>query len=589
MENDLNKQIESKELYFKDLALQQKQKIIEQEKREMEFKFEEAIKLLERKEKIIEWRNNRVALDLKRRQAILAEWSEEEIYHFQSNKVVLVIPEQPESHLDIHSTQIKIEALQPEDKIGSERIEEVCNMEQSRCYSENSVFEESILLDEPLELSDHESEIAVGKLIDKQSIESMQEISNEQVTPIKTEISLEEASNESSDYSILSFPRGHFGISLLHNKTRKENESIEMQLESIYMSLKNRSERLIPIRQAATNSFLKLWSTVMNMLSTATISSLFTSLGKSDINDIRFHFDVLKSFFLFGSGHFVSLVSDRLFDSNGIDINSRLSNIVACNYSEYFSDIFENVCNSSGELFDYQIKNFLDVDSFVNQYGMDLIKSFRIIYKVPAPFDSIITQTELNHYNQIFTLLLTIFQAKNAYSKIHGSSRWKSLNNPENSSQSKIIIHFMQQTGQFLNGLQNYTFHYAISTSWFKFTKQLEQIATECNILTHEFINQYTVDSLINLHSESIDEIKTKLLFNNLKLYESIEEYLFLIIKFSRSMQDLPSDSIELIHCEGNTRYKRIKQMINDEISRNKSLHETRYLTELLDHIVGKY
>jgi len=193
-----------------------------------------------------------------------------------------------------------------------------------------------------------------------------------------------------------------------------------------------------PLSLAAALSFQPLLSTQARLINAATLRVLFRS------HNLRLHFDLQRSFHLFGNGVFISRLSSALFDPDvptterqrgvvrsheelGLKIGKReawppasselrlaLMGILSdCYHAEHRMsknssrepiDLPDSLSFSIRQLSESEIEKVMDPRSL---HALDFL---RLQYTPPSPLDAVITTKTLEKYDTIFKFLLRIMR-----------------------------------------------------------------------------------------------------------------------------------------------------------------------------------
>jgi hypothetical protein len=121
---------------------------------------------------------------------------------------------------------------------------------------------------------------------------------------------------------------------------------------------------LINIDETLAKTAIELWKQQLRLLSTVSLGHVFSSAGRVDPKDLRYYLEMVKSYYFFGSGHFQTKIVDKFFkdSSNGLSLNSRISNRYAGPLSKLTWDLLDNGVSSKGEIYGNTLSQLVKVD-----------------------------------------------------------------------------------------------------------------------------------------------------------------------------------------------------------------------------------
>jgi hypothetical protein len=573
------KELEGQQKQMQEELQKKRNTLLQDEMKALKEQFSHAMNKIDSYAERLEWRRKRFELNIPRRDLLLADWNifpipdpedippvVDTLYdrhtasHVDSGSNGLTTPD--DDHSEITYESVSSNVLQSDQDFLAEKISSVEETEVQL-----TKVNEAFLNEEPTEI------LISGAM---ETIPQNTLVVGAHISDLDKEI------RWIFDPSVIPF----------QEPGKQENKVLgSMNLQELCSAVTEMQSTFVSVDQTIHASVLELWKRQVSFISIENLSHLFSFSGRNDPRDVRFHFEIINSFYLFGSGHFQSRVVDRLFKASvtGISLNSLLSNACGVNPREILYDVFDEVVDSKGCIFNSIICEMISID-LKGQYkgimaGADITKNLELVYHIPAPFDFVIDEHLLSHFGKVFSLMLSLLQSQEAFSRISMSKKWKKCT--RGSADYSIIVSFIQHCQKFLSGFQHYAFHTAIAIPWKNLESEMNRIASNVHGTTRLLnpISLSDIKKIVYTHTEQI-LCNLFLLDEQEFLYNSMNDLFSLIIQFSRYMQDIPiPESIANLYFQFKAKMKSFLNLVDDRRFHSNILME-RNSSEILEQLL---
>lgn len=319
--------------------------------------FEVAFKRLEKKEAALEWRRRRLFLDASRRE------------YFKNLETVTLdcdftIPFEENSQVANNAIKTvpldpvldSVSALVPEELLSTEeKVEDELSFHSADESDAIQNEPESIQMEQQEKSVQFEDEQKTNDLI-HESVEEPSEMNIEVNVDLKETASIStqdedttesfpsSIDNDANDIEWVLYPgtvHECFGKPNQLKRAVKSTEGTFDSINNISASLKRLESSLIPIKHTFDRTLVQFWKKQMDIVSFGSASCFFSLNGGK--NDLRYHLQIIKDYFLFGSVEFKMVMADRLFrcqSYRGLDLNGSDSNIAWTKIDVLFRDVF---------------------------------------------------------------------------------------------------------------------------------------------------------------------------------------------------------------------------------------------------------
>jgi hypothetical protein len=350
----------------------ERQRLYQQEVDILTKSYMKAFQLLEKKEAALEWSRRRVQLDsLRRNWFETFKWEEcppvfTNTCETEDQEILIIVSETEQLSLP---KEEQLEEIDEDENLSfHSAVDQDLNEDQDLFEAESDIAK---ILDQSEALplaakSDINSDVASFD-IEEKSIAQIEigedswpsvtqiDIGNNGLPPYGDKQKVEEKSHHRF------YSKGENDINwLLYPGTEKEcfgqPNDIEISVKHIDIAFEEilsiskqivaLDEQLVPFKLTLRDSVLNLWNRQVQMISYASLSSFFSYMGPKVCNDIRFHFQSLNSYFLFGSPDFCMLIRDRLFKDRGdfgLNLNGCSSDTAVGKIDKFVADIIPKV------------------------------------------------------------------------------------------------------------------------------------------------------------------------------------------------------------------------------------------------------
>ncbi|KAI8902902.1 Spc98 family-domain-containing protein [Globomyces pollinis-pini] len=553
-----------------DKAMAEQESMKLKEMQTMKELFEKSFKYLDKREYVLVWRKKRFELDSVRRALLATDWSE--VLHVdetvqEQDKLTesqsLQSPQMSTSQSISLQEEIKIEPLLPDSS--PQEVNQGGHQSPFVGFSNESA---------PLDVQ----ESFVAPLLHKSApiktngefYNTTQELiepsgsSGDDITSVAdafTQRSTTQSisSNRETDMFTETFNNIRWVLdpSFSDSGSQMQQQESNDLLDIVKIS---RTDDWIPIYQSLENSCIFAWREQMKILSRATLYALFYPTNPEE-NGLLQCFDILKSFYLFGSGQFNILVTDALFKDNINSLN--LNGMVGAVPVNRISNSLALLSQSVDDMFGSRISDHLSFDILEQTKVTEYPDLLTMTFNVPTPSNLVINSAVLKKYSSVFNFLMKLVQSQEALNRVFKSSKW-SLTKRQSSGESALITEFFTKSHHFLQALLMYVFQTGIEGSWNEFQSQLNETLQQLDILN--FVN-YSLDlnSIIKSHDFFVDEVLWKLFLT--PKFELISSHIIdlcnLIVMFSKIMNDIPvSNSLARVCFTFKTNLESLKSIL---------------------------
>lgn len=364
--------------------LQYHNKLLKEEMEQLESRYRESMTKIEKKEALFEWRRQRMALTSERKAVLDKEWA------------VVPVPASETDSAEFHSARGSDDELVQESMLLDapyHHVSDNTHIEMDR--ESDGSFESAIgkqtplisnidfnLPDESIDFGAVKPKIMSNDAQSHMQQEPSQVASENLKLPEVREIlgdgndgeeffipqdKPKEDRNDQTDTETLPMQYLKPKLSVQSNATS------QVDVLDIVNALEGLESVCLPLTETFQKSIIGLWHTQLRLISNSNVCALFSPNGQEDANDLRFHLEIINSFYMFGSGQFASLVVDALFKSNshGVALNSRLSNRAMINVSNLLGDVFTDIRDSKGARIE-RAETFVSLDVNSKLDGMVL-------------------------------------------------------------------------------------------------------------------------------------------------------------------------------------------------------------------------
>ena len=267
------------------------------------------------------------------------------------------------------------------------------------------------------------------------------------------------------------------------------------------------------------NSVVDSWKSAAQFLGQCNVNIFFNAECKEG-NCIRFHLDLLSTIFLCQSGSFSLALADAIQSLEE-------------GHHRLFLGYIDRVCEESmGEV---KILDYITYDFKERIVGTeDFAKKLKFYYKIPEPFNRIITPPFISNYQSLFQHMLAATQTETLINRMLLSPKWGALDRTSPSSSS--ILKFGMLARQFSSGYISYLHQYAVQVPWLKLSFQLDEIEKGTSY------SYSRVESLFEAHADFVNSLMQNLFLSESShaLRKHLDEMHSLLYQFQRFMADYP-------------------------------------------------
>ncbi|UNI21787.1 hypothetical protein JDV02_007743 [Purpureocillium takamizusanense] len=294
-----------------------------------------------------------------------------------------------------------------------------------------------------------------------------------------------------------------------------------------------------------------------------------------DAHDIRSHLRLQRDFQLLGNGMFCSRLSHALFDPDlesaerqagvamqggvmGLRLGSRdtwppasselrlsLMGVLTESYVQQQGSKPETMASQSvepstlpGDL-SFAVRDLSpeEIDKCINPDSLEALDFLRLSYKPPPELTSVITPTNLMHYDSIFKLLLRVLRMLHVVNQLHVdvSARTSAWENP-----GPLSLRFAREAQRFVSSVASYFLDTGVAVPWGAFERRLDKVRADLDKAVEAGpATVQSPDQLRHLHSQVIDGIMFALFLRKrqqpvLALLEEIFATILRYAKWSR-------------------------------------------------------
>lgn len=272
--------------------------------------------------------------------------------------------------------------------------------------------------------------------------------------------------------------------------------------------------------------------TVITQASTVTNKYLINILMKK--YQLLDHCRALKQYLLLGQGDFIQCLMDQVGD----ELSKRPSQI----YRHNLMTVLDSALNSSNAKYESpEITNRLDVKLLPSSAGDDGWDVFLLHYKVSSPLNTVIDESSMNGYLQIFHLLWRLKRVE--YSL---SSTWNRDMISEHSIRTRLpelrgTLHqaylLRNEMIHFTANLLNYMMFEVLETSWHSLLENMHQARD--------------LDELIAAHTMYLARIKQNALMtdSSKSILQQVKCIFDIVIKFCKIHELVYTSASREAHC----------------------------------------
>ncbi|KAJ3304921.1 Exosome complex component MTR3 [Kappamyces sp. JEL0829] len=563
-----------------------KEQLLREERNRMVDTFNEALLALEKKEQTLEWRRKRLQHSEKRKAVWDAVWPAESPFdfredHLQHPPVISRAEELPVAELALetttpdsaHSTPGPGPAVPSGDPIETAPSTSV-DLDVNSGASPQTVA--ALLPPSQADFADQTTDAlpTVATLEARPQPPVMSQTDTAAVTDQWL------VDQEANDIQWVLYPgtTSHcFGKPNKLDSQASRVETAYYEALEIEQALDALDANMVPIQSTLEDSILLLWQKQLDLISFATVASLFSPKGPTDEGDLRYHLDILRSFYLLGSPDFAMRLVDCLFKEteSGLDLNGASSNCTDSKLDAFFASFSSALQCEMHHSQDYVSKS-MHIDFASVAIGSDLTRNLQLLYSPPAPFDIIITKHSLSRHNEVFSFLLLLLQAQEAFDRIHHTDRWRMGKHMSNKdSEDCLVVQLQQLANMFLAGLRHYVFETAVNLPWREFVARVQDATSTSSILKHSPGSFDTsIQSIAERYEGCLDEIFWRLFIGHQDqriVYNHITNLFDLIVTSSRLLQGtISSPSLPQVFFSFQSAYQSLLEQLRHAVEREE-------------------
>ncbi|KAJ3270629.1 hypothetical protein HDV01_007563 [Terramyces sp. JEL0728] len=546
--------------------------------KKMMLQYENDLKILDKKSELLDWRTRRIQLNTFRNPLIAQRWDKGSLYSF----------DEPAQLFDYCMVNSKDENF-------PNQLAESATNSSYKVISENTEIEKisGIGKDEVGAGEPEISKVYPTSILHSVSNQSNSDAQNSNLVNVELEGDERKKSTSEGPFDLVinsaqhtSFAKDKQFINWIISPQASPaqlqvirmntNDWINSEFQKIINISKELSNLPTTIQESIDRSVVHQWKTQLDLLSRFSIAELFTVDREIDQSDLRFYLSVLKCIYLMGDGEYIRLIVDRLFKDSpsSLNLNGQLSKIPSNQLEYIFQDIIatttKHLGNGMDDLFEIQIKP--------SATGLELAGCLRIGFNAPKPFN-IFIDPFLKEYSNIFSSILPILQAQEAFNRINRTLNWK--NDKTLFSEDKVrIIQFMSKCHAFLSSLLFYVFEHAINKPWEQFIKKVDEYAA---LELHSAY--FTLDGILESHSNILQDIQRNLFLHSQQFHiaQALKDICSTIIEFSKKMQNIQTEkSLAQLDLQFYADFKNLEKFLGNWIDQSTEVSSAGLFLELV-------
>ncbi|KAH6586481.1 hypothetical protein BASA50_000436 [Batrachochytrium salamandrivorans] len=264
---------------------------------------------------------------------------------------------------------------------------------------------------------------------------------------------------------------------------------------------------ICPLSISIDRSLLHIWRAQERIISRTALMVFFCGKAQETI-DIRFHINILTSYYCLRDGQFIVSLKDALFGDGhagadyagrglGLNGNGRWPVDISL-ASHALGDLFlGKPTSTSGEnsrdMLDFHLSTLLKIEYTSDMPGPDITATnsmsfFRLVYTPPPPIHIIITPECTNKLEMVFSWLLRLVRADTALNHATQTHFWQHLCVSKSDldpavlkmsiAERMLVVHLVQQAKAFLKGIMWYSFDVVVGSSCTDLQKTLSATET---------------------------------------------------------------------------------------------------------------